>query len=89
MEILKRCTLILILILPALLFAAGTININTADKETLMSIKGVGERRAEAIIQYREENGPFTSIDELTEIRGIGQSLIDSNRDTLTVKDSK
>ena len=65
------------------------VNINTASKETLMSIKGVGEQRAEAIIQYRKKNGPFTNIDQLADIRGIGQSLIDANRDTLVVKDNK
>ena len=89
MELLKKCILVLFLILPAILYAGGAVNINTADKETLMSIKGVGERRAEAIIQYREKNGPFTSIDQLAEIRGIGQSLIDDNRDALVVKDNK
>ena len=87
MEILKRFILILLFTFPVLLYAGGSVNINTADKETLMSVKGVGERRAEAIIRYREENGAFTSVDQLADIRGIGQSLVDSNRDTLTVKD--
>jgi competence protein ComEA len=89
MELLKKCILVFSLILPATLYAGGAVNINTADKETLMSIKGLGERRAEAIIQYREKNGPFTNIDQLAEIRGIGQSLIDDNRDALAVKDNK
>lgn len=89
MELLKRCILVLLLSIPAILYAGGAVNINTADKETLMTIKGVGERRAEAIIQYRKENGPFTNIDQLAEIRGIGRSLIDSNRDTLVVKENK
>lgn len=90
MELLKKYILILFLILPALSYAAGNIiNINTADKETLMTIKGVGERRAEAIIQYRQEHGPFTSVEQLAEIRGIGQSLIDDNRDNLVVKKDK
>jgi len=89
MELLKKGILVFSLILPATLYAGGAVNINTADKETLMSIKGLGERRAEAIIQYREKNGPFTNIDQLAEIRGIGQSLIDDNRDALAVKDNK
>lgn len=89
MELLKKCILVIFLMLPAILYAGGAVNINTADKETLMSIKGVGERRADAIIQYREKNGPFTNIEQLAEIRGIGQSLVDVNRDTLVVKDNK
>jgi len=89
MEWLKKCILVLFLILPAMLYAGESVNINTANKEMLMSIKGLGERRAEAIIQYRDKHGPFTTIDQLAEIRGIGQSLIDANRDILVVKDNK
>lgn len=89
MELLKKCILALFLMLPAMLYAGDAININTANKETLMSVKGVGERRAEAIIQYRDKHGPFTTIDQLAEIQGIGQSLIDTNRDTLVVKNNK
>ena len=89
MEILKKYFFILLLLFPVLLYAgSNSVNINTANKETLMTIKGVGESRAEAIIQYREKYGPFTSVDQLADIRGIGQSLVDSNRDTLTVKDN-
>ena len=64
------------------------MNINTADKETLMSaIKGVGEKRAEAIIAYREDHGPFKSIEELANVRGVGPSIVESNMDNLSVKD--
>jgi len=77
-----------LLLVPLFVFAAEAININTADKEALMEvIKGVGEKRAEAIITYREKNGPFKSIDELVEITGIGQSIVDKNRDNLTTSE--
>ena len=73
-----------LLLVPLLVFAAEAININTADKETLMeTIKSVGDKRAEAIIAYREKNGPFNSVDELAEISGIGQSIVDKNRDNI------
>jgi len=75
----------LLLCLSFSLYAAGTININTADKDTLMTIKGVGERRADAIVTYRKEHGPFASVDDLTQVDGIGQTTVDSNRDNLTV----
>ena len=89
MDILKRCIFAVLLTLPVLTFAGETININTANKEMLMSVKGIGEKRAEAIITYREKNGPFKSIDQLSEIKGVGRFFIDNNRGLLVVKDEK
>ena len=87
MNTLVKTILVTLLFVPGILFAEA-ININTADKETLMtSIKGVGEKRAEAIIDYREQNGPFKSVDDLAEINGIGQIIVDDNRENLTVSD--
>lgn len=85
MDIIKNTVLSALLLIPALLFAE-TVNINTADKETLMTaVKGVGEKRAEAIITYREQNGPFKSIDELTEVKGISASILENNRENISV----
>lgn len=65
---------------------AGPVNINTADAETLtMEIKGVGEKRAQAIIQHREAHGPFESVDDLVTVKGIGEKLVEMNRDNMTV----
>lgn len=89
MDIIRKIILVLLLASPAALLAADTININTADKATLTSIKGVGEKRAEAIIEYRNEYGPFESVDELASVRGVGQSTVDTNRDILSVSDSE
>ena len=87
MNTLVKAILVTLLFVPGILFAEA-ININTADKETLMtSIKGVGEKRAEAIIDYREQNGPFKSVDDLAEISGISQTIVDDNRENLTVSD--
>ncbi len=87
MEIFRKALLAICLLIPTLLFAE-TININTADKETLMStIKGVGEKRADAIIAYREDHGPFKSIEELANVRGVGPSIVESNMDNLSLKD--
>ncbi|OGT29160.1 MAG: hypothetical protein A2W28_13065 [Gammaproteobacteria bacterium RBG_16_51_14] len=84
MSILSNILLSILLLVPVFSFAADAIDINTADKAALMTvIKGVGEKRAEAIIAYREKNGPFKSIDELAEVSGIGQSIVDANRDVL------
>lgn len=84
MKYLKYLFLSFLLSLPLTGFAES-ININTADKETLMSISGVGEKKAEAIIEYREKNGPFKSVDDLSNIKGIGENTIDKQREQLTV----
>ena len=89
MDILRKCIFAILLSLPVLLYAGQPININTADKELLMTIKGVGEKRAEAIIAYRKQNGPFKSVDQLAKIKGLGQYFVDTNRDVLIVKDEK
>ncbi|MEE4297537.1 MAG: helix-hairpin-helix domain-containing protein [Wenzhouxiangella sp.] len=64
-----------------------TIDINTATAEQLAEfLSGVGEAKAEAIIQYREEHGAFTHPDELVNVRGIGLATVDRNRDRIVVK---
>jgi competence protein ComEA len=88
MKLLNSLLLTLLLSLPIIGFGADSININTADKETLMSvINGVGDKKAEAIISYRKENGPFKSIDDLTNIKGIGQAMIDKHREMLSTSE--
>lgn len=65
---------------------AKTLNLNTADAEALQkALNGIGKAKADAIVMYRDEHGPFTSVDELLEIKGIGKALLDRNRDKLTV----
>lgn len=86
MDILKNLVFVLLFALPGLLFAGQPININTADKATLMSISGIGEKRAEAIIAYREQHGPFQSVEQLLEVQGVGPAILDNNRENLTVK---
>ena len=51
------------------------ININTADVDELSELPGVGKKKAEAIVSYRELNGEFESIEELTNVRGIGPKM--------------
>lgn len=64
---------------------ADPIDINTASAEMLAdAIHGVGLKRARAIVSYREEHGAFSSVDELTQIRGIGEKTVERSRDRLT-----
>lgn len=62
------------------------ININTAHPSELVSLKGVGVKTAQAIVDYRELMGEFKSVDELAKVKGIGQKTIDNNRHRLTVQ---
>ncbi|HDS1736305.1 ComEA family DNA-binding protein [Pseudomonas sp. BP8] len=63
------------------------LNLNTAEALTLQQeLNGIGKAKAEAIVAYREANGPFTSVDELLEIKGIGNALLERNRDKLKVE---
>lgn len=54
------------------------VNINQATKEELMTLSGVGEKKAEKIIEYREENGSFTTIEDLKKVNGFGEKSFDS-----------
>lgn len=65
--------------------AETPLDINSADAATLAAVMvGVGPAKAEAIVDYREQNGPFSSVDDLALIKGIGGATIDKNRDRLT-----
>ena len=88
MKILRNLAVAMLFCLPLTLFAGQAVDINTANKETLMSLSGIGESFAERIIEYREQNGGFKTIQELTNIRGIGQTLVEKNRDLLTIGDT-
>lgn len=68
---------------------AAKINLNTADAATLADgIDGVGPTIAERIVAWREANGPFESIDQLVEVRGIGEKTLADNRENLSVEAS-
>lgn len=63
---------------------AGKIDLNVADASTLQKeLSGIGEAKAQAIVAYRETNGPFASVDELLEVKGIGKAILDRNREKL------
>ena len=64
---------------------SGIININTASKEELMTISGIGDAKAEAIIKYREENDGFDTIEDIMNVSGIGEALFNQIKDYITV----
>lgn len=65
--------------------AISVININTADVKALMQLKGVGTKKAKAIINYRKLNGKFTSLSGLLKIRGIGEKFLKENKQRLSI----
>ncbi len=68
---------------------AWGVNINTADASMLASeLKGVGERRAQAIVEYRKQHGPFKSVDDLVNVKGVGPAVLKKNRSKLSISDS-
>ncbi len=77
----------------AALLAAGAtaawsapVNINAADAPTLaQDLKGIGPVKAQAIVEYRQKHGAFRSVDELAQVKGISQKLIDRNRADLRI----
>lgn len=74
--------------LPA--FAGQPVNINTASAETIAeSLDGVGLTKAQAIVEYRKAQGPFKHPDELVNVKGIGLSTVDRNRDFIRVAEGK
>ena len=70
---------------PDSLLAGEVIDINTAEVQDLQRLPGIGEKRAQAIVEYREEHGPFQSVDELDNVAGIGEGILSGLREYATV----
>jgi len=88
--------LIRLLLLPVFLgffslaVLAEPVNINTADAPTIAKqLKGVGLKKAQAIVEYRKAHGDFKTIDDLANVKGIGLSTVSKNRDNMVVKNQK
>ncbi len=76
-------------LLPCLCFA-GPVNINTATADQLSaSLLGVGAQKAAAIVAFREKNGPFRSPQDLTKVKGIGNSLVQKNKGLIRIEVEK
>ena len=64
---------------------AGMVNINTADQAALMTLSGIGEAKAQAIITYRQEKGLFKTIEDLKKVSGVGDKTFESIKTKITV----
>ncbi len=63
----------------------GKVDLNRAGKEELMTLPGIGETKAEAILQYRKEHGPFQTIEELMQVSGIGEALFEKIKNRVKI----
>ncbi|MBU2039654.1 MAG: ComEA family DNA-binding protein [Gammaproteobacteria bacterium] len=66
--------------------AVKAVNINTATAEQLSQLDGIGKAKAEAIIVYRQQHGQFKSLDDITQVKGIGKAILDKNRSMLALE---
>ena len=77
-----------VVVKPSTVSVTNAININTATAEMLSTqLKGIGKAKAAAIIEWRETNGSFSSLEDLDEVKGIGAGLIEKNKDKIVFND--
>jgi competence protein ComEA len=68
--------------------SAASVDINTANANTLATeLTGIGAAKAEAIVAYREANGPFKRLDELLKVKGVGKKTLEQNRAILVIQE--
>ena len=82
--------MVIIFLVPGVMADSGaekiSVNINTADSERLVDdLVGIGPQKALAIVQYRQQHGPFKQIEDLALVSGIGAKTVEQNRDRMTV----
>lgn len=66
--------------------ASKAVDLNTATEAQLKSIKGIGDAKAKAIVEYRTKNGNFKSVDDLAKVKGFGKKTVEQIKDLVTVK---
>lgn len=85
MNLIKSLVLGFSLSLASLAAFAASINLNTATASQLEALNGVGAAKAEAIVAYRTAHGGFKSVDELANVKGIGDKTVEKNREQMSV----
>jgi len=78
--------IVMVFIGPLWAVDAGKINLNKATVEELIQLKGIGQKYAERIVEFREKNGPFKKTEDLMNVPGIGPKIWESNKDMIVVE---
>lgn len=87
MKLISKVVSIFILVLSFSVVYADPVNINQADAESIAAaLNGIGVKKAEAIIVYREQNGSFKTVDDLANVKGIGNKTIEKNRSDILLE---
>ena len=73
---------------PAVMAVDGKININAASVDELTQLQKVGPKMAERIVAYRQAHGPFKTIDDLKNVKGVGDKILELNKERITVGES-
>lgn len=90
MSTLRRLLIVFMLLMTCAAGAAEPVNLNAASAEALAAgMVGIGPAKAQAIVDYREAHGPFKTVDDLLQIKGIGAAILDKNRDRVTAASAK
>ena len=84
-KIIGALALALLMSLGPALSASAAVNVNTASKDELISLPGIGPAKAQAILDYRKANGPFRSVDDLRNVKGIGSKRLEKLRGEVSV----
>lgn len=85
MHLTKSLLLVAGLAFAGLLSASGPVDINRADAATLVQLNGIGPAKAEAIVAWRDANGPFLQVEDLAKVSGIGLRMVEQLRADITV----
>ena len=86
MKMIKSLLFIVLFSFSSLLYAAQ-VNINTADADTLSNeLSGIGQSKAEAIVAYRDQHGPYQQLEDLANVKGIGHSTIEKNKSKMILE---
>jgi competence protein ComEA len=70
---------------PAAAVPQEAVNINTADVQALTKLKGIGTKKAEAIVAWRKANGAFKSVDQFADVKGVGAKTLEANRKNIRI----
>ena len=88
-KIMKKLMLLLAVFIVNSIAIASPVNVNSADAKTIAdALAGIGQKKAEAIIKYRPEKGPFKTVEELTQIKGITKKILDKNSSDILLSDT-